>query len=78
MGKFNLNFMSAEVFDSAQLSYLFMVSSATGLWVGGLPNGRWGGSDEGRGRRLYVGISKQEMTQLVTGWLEIIVDGIDR
>ncbi len=36
MGEFNLN-MSAEVFISLQLSYLFMVSSALDLWVGDLP-----------------------------------------
>ncbi|WP_309742912.1 hypothetical protein [Chamaesiphon sp. OTE_20_metabat_361] len=29
--------MSAEVVKSLQLSYLFMVSSATGLWMCGLP-----------------------------------------
>ncbi len=33
MVPFNLKIMSAEVFISLQLSYLFMVSSALDLWV---------------------------------------------
>jgi hypothetical protein len=34
MGEFNLKIMSAEVFISLQLSYLFMLSFALDLWVG--------------------------------------------
>ena len=42
MGEFNLKIMSAEVFISLQLSYLFMVSSALDLWVRDLPTPPYG------------------------------------
>jgi hypothetical protein len=54
MGEFNLKNMSAEVFISLQLSYLFMVSSAIDLWVGGMPNRKGRRGDWGTGRSILT------------------------
>ena len=69
---FNLKFMSAEVLKSLQLSYLFMVSSATGLWVCGLPNGWLSPLESGKDGGVDVYSKKNsrshfpESTQLLT------------